>query len=365
MPRRPALTVIETTRGFKVDVPATLSKTGKRQRFYYADESAAKKHAASVRRAYHERGTKAGAIDPAIASEAMDAVGMLKPFGVSILDAVRDYVRRNKQAGASITMSEAWAAYEAGLVKSQRSDWTIADYKRDRKSIPDWFFALKVIDATGSEQERALDECTGNRGKAWNRKLREIRAVMNEATRTDAKPATVKRKDPEILTAKQAAAVMREAVKEGCALPFALLLFAGIRPLGERSRISWGCIRENEIAVSGEESKTEDDRHIPIMPNLRAWLDACKGDDIEPVNWQRKYKAVRKACGITGQDVARHTFGSAFYRLHTETETIQAMGHTSFKTFEKFYKRAVTKDEATAFFAITPEPVKTSRLKIA
>jgi hypothetical protein len=34
--------------------------------------------------------------------------------------------------------------------------------------------------------------------------------------------------------------------------------------------------------------------------------------------------------------------------------TIQAMGHTSFKTAERFYKRAVTKDEATAFFDIMP-----------
>ncbi len=356
MPRRPQLEVTETPKGYKLEVPATLSATGKRERYYYADPKAAKKHSVAVLKAYHERGTKAGVLDPALASEAMRAEEMLKPFGVSLLAAVRDYVTRNSATGARLTVGEAWTAYEALLVKNGRSDSSIADYKRDRKSLPDWFFALKVGDATAAKIEKALDDCTANRGKAWNRKLREIRAVLREATRTEVKPATVKRKDPVILDQEAVAGVMKMAKAEGCALPFALLFFAGIRPQGELSRLSWGDIRENEIAVSSEVSKTDDDRHIPIMPNLRQWLDLCKGGDIQPTNWEKKYQAIRKAFGISDQDVARHTFGSAFYRLHTETETIQAMGHTSFKTFERFYKRAVTKDEATKFFSICPPP---------
>ncbi|MCU0777106.1 MAG: hypothetical protein MUF86_05490 [Akkermansiaceae bacterium] len=359
MPRRPQLVVTETPKGYKIEIPASLTSTGKRQRYFYADEKAAKKHATAILKAYHERGTKAGVIDPALASEAMQAEILLKPLGVSLLTAVRDYIKRNDQAGARITIDKAWATYEALLLKNKRSEHTVADYKRDRKSLPDWFFALKVTDASAEMIEKALDECTSNRGKAWNRKLREVRAVLREAQRTEVKPAAVKRKDPEIFDIETAEKVMAAAVTEGCALPFALLLFAGIRPEGELGRISWGNIHKNEITISGEESKTGDDRHIPIMANLRLWLDSCKGDDIQPMNWKRKYQSVRKACGIKEQDVARHTFGSAFYRLHTESETVQAMGHSSFKTFERFYKRAMTKDDATKFFAITPAKRKT------
>lgn len=354
MPRRPQLEVIETPKGYKLEVPASLSATGKRQRFFYADQKAAKKHSLAVLKAYHERGTKAGILDPATVSEAMRAEEMLKPFGVSLLVAVRDYVTRYSATGAMKTVGDAWADYQALLVKNGRSEASIADYKRDRKSLPDWFFKLKVGDATAAQIERALDDCTANRGKAWNRKLREVRAVLREATRTEVKPASVKRKDPVILAPAEVAAVMAMAESQGCALPFALLFFAGIRPQGELSRLCWGDIREREIAISSEVSKTDDDRHVPIMPNLRQWLTKCKGHAIQPPDWEKKYQAIRKACGITDQDVARHTFGSSFYRLHTETETIQAMGHTSFKTFERFYKRAVTKQAATAHFAIRP-----------
>lgn len=358
MPRRPKLEVVETTRGHKVEVPASISASGKRERFFYQDPKAAKKHASGVMKAYHERGTQAGAINPALASDALKAETLLAPFGVSLMDVVREYIKRNDNAGARLTMDQAWKNYEALLLKKKRSDATIADYKRDRKSLPEWFFKLKVGEVSEARLEKALDESTSNRGKAWNRKLRECRAVLRETLRTEVKAAEVKSQDPTILDATEAKKLMRLAKSEGCALPFALMLFAGIRPQGELNRISWGSIHDGYVYISGEESKTEDDRQIPIMPNLQQWLEECKGDLIIPSDWKRKVQAVRKAAGIVDQDVPRHSFASAFYRLHTETETIQAMGHTSFKTTERFYKRAVTKDEATKYFNITPKSVE-------
>ncbi len=362
MPRRPKLEVVETPRGFKVDVPASLAASGKRERFFYQDPKQAKKHATGILKAYHERGTQAGTINPALASAATEAEKMLEPFGVSLLEAVRDYVNRYSNQGAQATVGEAWTAYEALLVKNKRSDATIDDYKRDRRSIPDWFFKLKAGEATSAKIEKALDECTGNRGKTWNRKLREVKAVLNEALRTTVKPATVKRTDPVVIDSKESAKLMQLAANDGCALPFALMLFAGIRPKGEIRRITWGSLRGNEILVSSEDSKTDDERHIPVSDNLKAWLKYCEGEDIIPENWPRRYQAIRKAAGITDQDVLRHTFGSMFYRLHDDAETMRAMGHTSFNTFRKFYQRAMTKDESTAFFAILPagaEPVAT------
>lgn len=360
MPRRPKIQVAPVTVGdysyFKVDVPATLSATGKRERFYYDEEPAAKKHAAGIKKAYHERGTKAGTISPALAEQAMQAEAMLADLGVSLLDAVRDYVKRNAKTGARLTVEQAWTDYEAKLVAKKRSDATLADYKRDKKALPQSFLKLTVASATEDQIEKALD-AAGKRGKAWNRRLREIRAVLNEAQREKVKPESTRRKDPEILTAEQAAKLMEAAVKEDCALPFALMVFGGIRPEGEISRISWSNIGEKHITISGEESKTADDRQIPISDNLAAWIKGHRGEPIIPANWKRKVQAVRKAVGVEGQDVLRHTFASMFYRLHGEHETVLAMGHTSFKTTEKFYKRAVTTEEAKAFFIIAPEGV--------
>ena len=358
MPRRPSLTITPTDKGHKVDVPASLSASGKRERFFYPDEKAAKKHAAAIRKAYHERGTKASIVSPALAEEALQAQALLLPLGVSLMDAVRDYVKRNAKAGARLTVHEAWTKYETELAKKGRSEWTLDDYKRDRKGLPKSFLDLQVGAVTEDQIGKALDACTGKRGPAWNRKLREVRAVLRAALNEDLEAAAVRRKDPEILTSEQAAALMAAAVAEDCALPFALMLFAGVRPEGEIQRISWSNIREGHIYISGEESKTTDDRQIPIAANLAAWIKGHEGEPIIPTNWKRKYQAVRKAAKIEGQDVLRHTFASTFYRLHGEHETIQAMGHTSFKTTERFYKRAVTAEEAKAFFMVAPEGVK-------
>ena len=358
MPRRPKLEVIETPRGFKVDVPKSLAASGKRERFFYQDPKQAKKHAAGILKAYHERGTQAGTISPALASAATEAEKRLEPFGVSLLEAVQDYVNRYAHQGAAKTIDEAWTTYEALLLKNGRADATIEDYKRDRRSLPEWFFKLKAGEATSAKIEAALDESTRNRGKSWNRKLREVKAVLNEALRTSVKPTTTKRKDPVILSVEESTKIMALAVADGCALPFALMLFAGVRPKGEINRISWGSLRGSEILISSEDSKTDDERHIPISANLKEWLKVCEGDDIIPERWAKRYQAIRKAVGITDQDVLRHTFGSSFYRLHGDAEAVRAMGHTSFNTLRKFYLRSVTKEAAEEFFAITPEGVQ-------
>ncbi len=363
MPRRPGLQITSTDKGYKVDVPASLSASGKRERYFYADEKAANKHASGIRKAYHERGTKAGTIAPSLADEAGKALALLEPFGVSLLTAVKDYVKRHEAHGAQLTMLEAWDAYIAALRKKGRADATIDDYLRAKKTLPDSFFKTRVGELTETAISAALDRCTSKRGKTWNRRLREIRAVMNAATCDKVRQTSVKRRDPVILDADQSAKLMQFAVAEECALPFALMLFGGIRPDGEIQRISWSDIGTDYISISGEISKTGDDRLIPISQNLAAWIKGHRDEPILPNNWKRKYQAVRKAAAVVEQDVLRHTFASMFYRLHGDRETVQAMGHSSFKTTEKFYKRAVTTPEAQAFFVIAPEGFKVAKPK--
>jgi integrase len=360
MPRRPLLEITLTTdKGFCVNVPKSLSADGKRHRHFYASEKRAKAHLKRLERAYHEMGVKGSVLDPVVESMAQRATEMLKGFDVTLLDVVREYVERHKTSGARLTLNEAWEAYKARLVADGKSESSVNDYARDLRSLPEWFKKTVVGTIDGSMMEKALDECTSKRGSSWNRKLRETKAVITEAMRTDAKQVRIDSKAPAIIKADTAQKLMEYADAHGCALPFALMLFAGIRPdkdAGEITRLSWENIHDDHIEISKEISKTESDRHIPISDNLRQWLDHCHGDDIIPTGWGRKYAAARAHAGISEeQDVLRHTFGSMFYRLHDETQTIQAMGHTSFKTFEKHYKKAVTRDEALAFFAIAPK----------
>lgn len=360
MPRRPKLDVVLTEDGYKVEVPKSLAATKERQRFFFQRKSEAVTFAAGWKKTYHERGAKASIIDPELAKQALAAVELLKPFNVSILDAARHYANHHSNPGHSKTVRQAWEEYIAKLVTKKRADATINDYQGGLKTMPQWFLDLTIGEVTVSETklEKALDASTSKRGPTWNRRLREARAVIREAARTTIKPEEIRRGDPEILTPEKAEKVMREAVREGCARAFSVLLFAGVRPFGELQRISEGNLREKHIDISSEESKTRDDRHIPISDNLRKWLDATKYEDLVPANWKRKYQAVRKRCGIVDQDVPRHTYASAIYRLEGEHGAIRALGHKSFRTTERFYKRAMSEEDALAYMAITPESVR-------
>jgi integrase len=354
MPRRPSLTIQSTPKGFKLEVPATLSASGRRERFFYQNEKQAKKHAASMRKRYHELGTKAGTIGPTLAEQAVRAEELLEPLGVSLLDAIRDYVNRHSNAGAGKTVEEAWSEYEEKLVRERAAPDTKKDYKRDRRKLPKWFLELKVGVVKDTHLEKALDEVTSKRGPSWNRKLRCCRAVLREALRDDLRPTAVVKRDPAIINADTAAKIMELALAEGCALPFALMMFAGIRPTGELSRLTRTAIRENHIFVSSEDSKTREERDVPISPNLRAWIDHCDGESID-INDNKAYRRVRKAAGISAhQDILRHSFASGFYQLHDVDKTIRAMGHTSFNTTKKFYLRAVTPEQAEAYFNVMP-----------
>ncbi len=226
--------------------------------------------------------------------------------------------------------------------------------------MPEWFLDTEVAAIEGGDLEKALDETIRTRpitrGPTWNRRLREVRSVLNWAKNTEAKENRTKRKPPKILKDNdQARLLMRLAEEDDCALPFALMLFAGIRPKGELSRIGLQDIRRKYIYVGPDEAKTGSDRQIPISGNLRLWIKAWDQETILPHGWQKRCQAIRRAAGIAGQqDILRHSFGSNFYRIHGEQETLLAMGHGNWQTFVNHYKRAVSLERAREFFTIAP-----------
>jgi len=352
-----------------LNVPATLSESGKRERYKRANRRDALKLQRELKKRYHEQGTQAGIIPSRLAAEAQEAAEMLKPYKANLLDAAREYVAARKVEGATKPLSEAWADYQDYLERENKSASSKHDYARTLRALPQWFLERVVASLTKADIEKALDESIKTkpvkRGPTWNRRLRETQAVIAEATRTKAKAAKLARKAPKILTVEEAKTFMMAAEEEGCALPCALMLFAGIRPeaqVGELSRMTWDWVDKEHITVPLGESKTESDRLIPIMPNLRAWLDACKGQPIVPPRWAKKIQKLRALVGIgSTQDVPRHTFGSCFYKLRGEAEVVEAMGHTSIKTTLRFYKKAVTNKQAQAFFSIAPKGVRVAK----
>lgn len=94
-------------------------------------------------------------------------------------------------------------------------------------------------------------------------------------------------------------------------------------------------------------------RPVTLPPNAIAWLRI--GCELPVVNWQTRWDAVRKACGLPDdwpQNVMRHSFASYHYALHRSADlTSSEMGNTPDMLF-RHYREITSRNEAERFFSI-------------
>ncbi|MBR5621586.1 MAG: tyrosine-type recombinase/integrase [Opitutales bacterium] len=154
-----------------------------------------------------------------------------------------------------------------------------------------------------------------------------------------------------------------------CLIPFALMLFGGIRPR-EMARLRWGDIdlEENVVRISPYNSKTGGARHVTIHEPLRELLLERK-DRIEapgsgreliaPRNFDKRWLRVRRNAGWnTGenpwqQDVLRHTFASYHAKFFKNFHLLQQeMGHASANLLRTRYlsMSGITAESASRFW---------------
>lgn len=153
-------------------------------------------------------------------------------------------------------------------------------------------------------------------------------------------------------------------------LPFvALGAFAGIRT-AELARLTWEDIDfdHNLIEVGAQQSKTAQRRHIPMQPNLAAWLKPyaekkgriCDENKIQiairrVIEPPEKTSSGKSTPGVKWKHNAlRHSYGS--YRLpviKSASELALEMGNSPAMIF-RHYRELVKPAEASQFWAIIP-----------
>jgi integrase len=142
-------------------------------------------------------------------------------------------------------------------------------------------------------------------------------------------------------------------------LPYLVLgAFAGIRT-AEICRMEWGNIlfTRKLIRVEGRKAKTRQRRHIPILPCLESWLAPYVGREGPVVNLARP----EKHAGEVTADVAgvkwkrnglRHSFVS--YRMaaiQNENQVAAEAGNSPAMIYQN-YRELVGPDDAAAWFSI-------------
>ena len=152
---------------------------------------------------------------------------------------------------------------------------------------------------------------------------------------------------------------------------FVLGYFAGMRPEAEIQHMRFDRINFAEKTIDCRTTKTRkaSRRHIPLEDAAAAWLlpFARRKGSIMPTNFRKRFDAARQGAAEAlklplfpwGHDCMRHSYGSYWEAAHrSETgcrdRLSYNMGHTSFKTFDQYYRNDRTPQEAAAYWDILP-----------
>src|SRR5436190_7048544 len=217
-----------------VNVPARISESGKRERKFFATKSAAQTYGKAHRIRIENYGTAATLLTPGQLEEAAKAFEQLRPFKVTLNEAVREFMRQRNQDGRSVTFKKLFELFVEA--KAQRSP----SYRRQLKYTLPRFGPLhqKLVSQITA---REIDDQTASMKPAVrNAMLRVLRAVFNFGIKREYLSynpiekldfESLPRFEVSILSLKEARALMSVAAESDLLAYHALGLFAGIRPI--------------------------------------------------------------------------------------------------------------------------------------
>ena len=374
--------------GWRVNIPAKVSETGKRQQFFYRTQALALAAAAEFKAKRDEFGSQARAIAPSLAEQATAAAALLSPLGINLLEAVRRFVATENRNRASATIEEATAAFQA--VKEGMSGTQTTAYRLRCEKLVAEFPGRMLSTITGEELQAHLDATTNGPG-GFNQNFRLVRAIWKWCAKPprkwcDEEPIqhletkAIVSGEIGVLTAKQARAVMEAAEKYFPeAVPsFAIALFTGLRQQ-EIDRLQPGDITVDGINLPATSAKTKRRRFIQMPAPLAAWLKAYPiVDHVTPPDWNRKQRAVRRIAGFKvwsdlvevpsppddlpewPANALRHTAATVAVAMGKPLEQLVfEHGHTGgLEMLRRHYVGAMPKKEALAIWAIGPHGKK-------
>jgi len=375
----------QTADGWRLNIPARFSESGKRERHFYPTREKAVEAAKRLREDREKFGQQARAIAPSFAEQAHEAAELLAPFGVSLVEVARRFAEEESRRRRSAMVSNAVAEFRRR--KDGRSEKQQQAYRLMAEKLEAEFGERPMCSITGEEIEAHLERATGGPG-AFNQGLRLIGAFWRWSARPPrewcdaAVVGHVERKEAvsghiATLSSAEAKRLMRAAERHhrDAVIPFAIALFTGMRRQ-EIERLEPEDFSPEGITVPALSAKTRRRRFIHMPEPLARWLAAYPmGETVLPANWQRKEKAVRRLAGWRvwsdlidppeppgslppwPENALRHTAASVALALGKPIETLVfEHGHAGgLATLRNHYIGQVSKKEAREIWELAPE----------
>jgi len=395
VPKSPKFRPVKCAAGWRVNIPSRVSLSGKRERHFHRTKDEALAEAARLRDHLETFGMQAASISPTLAEQAAKAAELLKPLGISLLEAASLVAEERRTLLASVPVEEALDAYEAAkenLSEKQRREirYMATHLRKDFVGVPlsgiGWEEVARHIEArTGGD--RTFNNRLGTLGSFWRWAAKPPRAWCQGDRLKPIERKTVTPGEIGILTAEECARLLAVAEAEfpDTVPAFAIAMFTGMRQ-AEVGRLNPCDITPEGITVPSSSAKTKRRRFIHMPEPLAAWLAAYPvGETVCPSNWVRKEKAVRRLAGWRvwaelvephpppstlpdwPQNALRHTAASVQLALGKPLETlIFEHGHAGgVEMLRRHYIGRMPRAEALAIWQTGPEGRKLPAMKIA
>ncbi|MGE9296578.1 MAG: tyrosine-type recombinase/integrase [Puniceicoccales bacterium] len=373
---------------WRLNVPASVSPNGKRQRLWFDTKGLADVEALRLKTLSQQWGREAVRIPANLAADAKQAADILKGHDVTLTALAKAYVELQDIRARSCSFKALWREYFDSMTTRTRkgrplSERYIADAGKMADKLMDSLGGKLVCDLRHELIEKAF-ESKFKSNASFNIARRTIRPAftygiekgyLSDDPFLKIKPRDTAEGKVEIATPEQVRAAIEACadhreneslpphLRVDCrdALPAVLILaFAGVRPMEELGNLSWDDVSldDAEIHISEKYAKARNARNIPMQDNLVAWLTELKGEgSIRPTSWKRKWQCIRRLAGFADvQDILRHSFATYFHKAHGDINQLrEALGHsTGDVVFNAYLSLPTRKKDAIAFWSIRP-----------
>jgi len=395
MPKVPKFKPVRADEGWRVNVPAKVSVSGKRERYFFPTKEMAQAEANRLREKTNVIKIKAAALTGTLAEQAAKAAELLEPYGISILEAASRIAEMEAAKALSVPVETATAAFIK--VKDGLSDKQKDAIARACKHLNEDFAKQKLSEITGKQiAEHVANRTNGD--TAFNGRLRVLVTLWRWAAHPDrgwckgdalqhVERAEVTSSEIGVLTAQEVAHLLATAEHHypETVPAFAIALFTGMRQQ-EIERLSPEDITEDGISIAAAKSKSKRRRFVQMPEPLKEWIAAYPiGETIVPTNWPRKEKAVRRLAGWRvwtdmvepaeapvnlpdwPQNALRHTAASIVLAMGKDLDTlIFEHGHAGGTTLLKsHYIGRMPKKEALKIWSTGPHGLALTTIRSA
>jgi integrase len=378
---------------------AGLYVAGKRVRRYFTTQAEARTFIEAQTMRQGNLGARAAHVDGRLVEDAVECEAMLKAQGVRLLDAVRDYLAAREQLRAfpAVPLAEAAEHYGA-LLADRAKSWTVNEAaqtwlaSREKKGLSDgylWDAQRRLARFRETHGGTSLADISTAMVDAWmnglglgpqsmRNYLTVLSSMFSYAVKQGRSPRNpvknverpeVVRDEPGILKPVELRRLLRE-LPDDTVPCIVLSAFAGLRPMEVR-RLNWSDInfKTGRITVKSGTSKTKRRRTVPMMDNLRAWLEplALESGPVVPLAdltiRQKRIKPARERAGLNHwpHDCLRHSAASYWLEIEGDAARVALwLGHTE-EVLHEHYKGLLSDPaHAAQWFAIKPEKNRAS-----